>query len=442
MSASCEYVSELGIKLRNGKQLEYKRKRELLRQAVQLSLAQGTVRDKDVHQTKDALATFWVTGTTKATDLTKEKAAILEKQITKASAGSTTSVPLRVVGKGDDAVGEALAEKGLDGQWRVKYQPLEPEDPFDVKAYGVRELKVVTSNGTTILKDRVSIVPHDNILPATNYVFHDALTNEPISTERVNLNIQTGAAAAAIPMRDGLFPVSHESLRDGAVTLTATMSGYEEHTQKMLILRNGSSYGTDPYYRKAERVEKVFLRKLMRHDTFSATLRWSAAPRDLDLHCLASSGEHVYYSNKRAGEMELDIDVTSGHGPETMTVSPAATRSYKIYVKNYSGDEDIARSGATIELRTKDKAEGGALWSGKPAELHHFSCPTVPSINYRYWDLLTIHVDAQGKLDVKVRNELVEHEPTVVEKPPLAALCSPTRTTTLSDEPLTKRQKL
>lgn len=50
-------------------------------------------------------------------------------------------------------------------------------------------------------------------------------------------------------------------------------------------------------------------------------LKWDATPRDLDSHMFASNGTHVYYQNKADGTMSLDCDVTSGHGPETITAT-------------------------------------------------------------------------------------------------------------------------
>jgi len=373
---------------------------------VQQQLFMGSVASEDVEKTKDTLAKTWVPGTTKASVLTTATAAALEEAVafTKPEAASSSAasrtVPLKVCAETNDAVGEALAEKGADGQWRVKYQPLEPEDPFDVKAYGERTLKVVMPNGQTLLKDSVSIVPNDNILPAARYVFHDALTNEPILIERVNLSVRA-PGSSEVRMRDGSLP-EDVGLPEGGVTLKATIDGYEVHDQKFLLLRGGKRYPTDPYHRKREKVEKIFLRQTMRANTFSATLRWAAAPRDLDLHCLNNEGAHVYYSNKQQGEMQLDIDVTSGFGPETMTVEPVPGRSYRIYVKNYSMEGDIARSGATIELRMKAKAGGQAT------QLKQVSCPTVPALNHRFWDVLTIHVDADGKASLQLTDKLVQ----------------------------------
>lgn len=48
-------------------------------------------------------------------------------------------------------------------------------------------------------------------------------------------------------------------------------------------------------------------------------LSWGLDPRDLDSH-LTGNGIHVYYSNKNAQGINLDVDDVSGYGPETITI--------------------------------------------------------------------------------------------------------------------------
>merc|ERR1719453_693964 len=106
----------------------------------------------------------------------------------KARGGSASHVPLKLVGEEGASLGECVAEKNREGDWQVKYQAIEPEDPFDTTAYGERKVKVVTPTGAVLLSgEKINITPHENILPATRYVFHDAMTNEIIPVE----NIQT-----------------------------------------------------------------------------------------------------------------------------------------------------------------------------------------------------------------------------------------------------------
>jgi len=72
-------------------------------------------------------------------------------------------------------------------------------------------------------------------------------------------------------------------------------------------------------------------------------LQWGENPSDLDLHFLGSDF-HVSYRNKKnvPNRARLDIDDTDGYGPETITVEkPEKNAEYRLFVHNYSGDEDI-----------------------------------------------------------------------------------------------------
>jgi uncharacterized protein YfaP (DUF2135 family) len=81
-------------------------------------------------------------------------------------------------------------------------------------------------------------------------------------------------------------------------------------------------------------------------------LSWSTDQTDLDLHVLTPDGQHCFYGNRvLKNGAALDIDVTSGYGPEIFE-SPVAQRGrYYVYV-NYYGGEGMSVSGkpATITV--------------------------------------------------------------------------------------------
>lgn len=76
-------------------------------------------------------------------------------------------------------------------------------------------------------------------------------------------------------------------------------------------------------------------------------LSWDSDGTDLDLHVIAPDGEHVYYGNRvGASGGALDVDVTTGFGPE-IYASPSPRRgTWHVYV-NYFGSGDNARSTVT-----------------------------------------------------------------------------------------------
>jgi uncharacterized protein YfaP (DUF2135 family) len=65
-----------------------------------------------------------------------------------------------------------------------------------------------------------------------------------------------------------------------------------------------------------------------------ATLTWDSTA-DLDLHT-RGEGSHCSHSLRMAGHMKLDVDDTSGYGPENISVNSRAKGIYRVSVKNYS----------------------------------------------------------------------------------------------------------
>lgn len=83
-------------------------------------------------------------------------------------------------------------------------------------------------------------------------------------------------------------------------------------------------------------------------------LSWDSDGTDLDLHLITPAGEHVFYGARQAKDgAALDVDVTTGFGPEIIA-SPSQQRgTYLVYV-NYFGagfygeDGDDARQDMTV----------------------------------------------------------------------------------------------
>jgi hypothetical protein len=70
----------------------------------------------------------------------------------------------------------------------------------------------------------------------------------------------------------------------------------------------------------------------------TVTLTWNNST-DVDLHVFEPNGTHVYYRNQNGTSGELDIDDTSGHGPEHFFVQCGRllTGTYLVGVNYYSG---------------------------------------------------------------------------------------------------------
>ena len=86
-------------------------------------------------------------------------------------------------------------------------------------------------------------------------------------------------------------------------------------------------------------------------DGIRVVLTWGSAPRDLDSHT-TFGGNHVYYGQKNLYNVSLDVDDTSGYGPETTTITniDSYNYTYTYYVYNYTGSPSITASGAQVQI--------------------------------------------------------------------------------------------
>jgi uncharacterized protein YfaP (DUF2135 family) len=68
-------------------------------------------------------------------------------------------------------------------------------------------------------------------------------------------------------------------------------------------------------------------------------LSWDSDGTDLDLHVVSPDGQHVWYGDRVVQNGgALDVDVTTGYGPE-IYANPAPVRGpYLVYVNYYGGD--------------------------------------------------------------------------------------------------------
>ena len=132
--------------------------------------------------------------------------------------------------------------------------------------------------------------------------------------------------------------------------------------------------------------------------TARISLSWAAFPSDLDLHVrMTSLGEDYEVSYGRRGTTaekpwaELDQDVRSGHGPETVDIARWLDRGkYHLAVHNYSDDGSLAACGASVIL-----AHGPMRWK--------FECPEEG--NGRWWSVLVLDTDTG---EVKIINRIVD----------------------------------
>lgn len=132
-------------------------------------------------------------------------------------------------------------------------------------------------------------------------------------------------------------------------------------------------------------------------------LNWGATPTDLDSHLLTPEIEgneyHVFFDNKgniaTAPFARLDFDITTGFGPETMTIYELRPGNYSYYILNFSENPSITLSHAVVQIYGVD----GLLYTVQ-----------VPSSgNGNYWHVCDI--DGQTG-DVIIKNNIIDEPPS------------------------------
>jgi uncharacterized protein YfaP (DUF2135 family) len=85
-------------------------------------------------------------------------------------------------------------------------------------------------------------------------------------------------------------------------------------------------------------------------------LSWDSAGTDLDLHVVTPDGGHAWYGNRVLKDgAALDVDVTTGYGPEIFSSAAPPKGNYHVYVNYYgSGSDTSALTVARITLITNE----------------------------------------------------------------------------------------
>jgi len=87
-------------------------------------------------------------------------------------------------------------------------------------------------------------------------------------------------------------------------------------------------------------------------------LNWGNTPLDLDVHLVTPSignqSYHVYWAATGDSDSPpyamLDYDVTTGYGPETMTIYDFYSGTYTFYIYNYSQSPDLSTSNGSVQI--------------------------------------------------------------------------------------------
>ena len=116
-------------------------------------------------------------------------------------------------------------------------------------------------------------------------------------------------------------------------------------------------------------------------------LTWGESPRDLDTHVIGPNSFHIWYSNKGSLTTEpfanLDVDDTSGFGPEVFTALRLEPGLYHYAVYNFSGTTtpNITNSPTRVEVTVNGSTQVFTPSAGEGS-------------GDRWWYVFDIEVDA------------------------------------------------
>ncbi|TGL17558.1 Cna protein B-type domain protein [Leptospira levettii] len=133
--------------------------------------------------------------------------------------------------------------------------------------------------------------------------------------------------------------------------------------------------------------QNILVTPILGENEMRVVLSWGAKPRDLDSHMQYGNqaNDRIVWNNKTplgAGNGSLDFDITTGYGPETITVQGSIwnqpNRYYSVY--NWSGEASMGISGATVRI-----------FKGSVGEVRNYSI--APNYSNRWWKLFCIAQD-------------------------------------------------
>ena len=103
-------------------------------------------------------------------------------------------------------------------------------------------------------------------------------------------------------------------------------------------------------------------------------LNWDTDGTDLDMHVLTPDGNHAWYGQRVIPGGAIDLDVTTGYGPEIFSAPAPQSGPYQVYVNYYgSGDaQTITTARLTViteEGTPNERRQEFAVPLRKPGEL-------------------------------------------------------------------------
>ena len=229
------------------------------------------------------------------------------------------------------------------------YNILVSASGFQLSTLQERQLLGGASVPTTTLP-AVLLVPVGASSGTLSGVVRDATTNVAISGATVELrsggfNVTGTPIATTTSGATGAY--SFPALAAGTYTVRAAKTGFTDGAVTATVAA------------ATQDAPVLFLSPVGTNVAWRFVLSWGASPRDLDSHLTgpvpgATNRFHVFYGSKgsltASPFARLDVDVTQGFGPETITITEQFPGVYRYYVRQFSSDGAIPTSNARVDV--------------------------------------------------------------------------------------------
>ena len=220
------------------------------------------------------------------------------------------------------------------------------------------DLSVTVTPATTTV-ETILLVPPNSVPGSISGSVRDATTTSNAGIPGAAITLSKGQGEA------GLFVSETKSDAGGGYSFTGLEAGV--YIIRVVASRYSNCGRTViPLQASANTVQNVVCSPIGSTPAIRVVLTWGSNPRDLDAHLtgpnVSDAGRfHVFYPSTSRGNSDnapfakLDVDNTSGFGPETITITRMNSGVYRYSVHDYTNrssatSTELGSSGAKVEL--------------------------------------------------------------------------------------------
>jgi uncharacterized coiled-coil protein SlyX len=261
---------------------------------------------------------------------------------------STAHVPTRPTSLPTSSVGPNSSNVTFPAFFHSQHEALaiQPSipDPYNINNYGTYKVTIYSEDSQYIIAETmIGVAPEITISVPKQFIVRDSINNLIVNgIVTLKLFEQSAVAFNGTTDQNGTVNLP-DTLADGAYEVEI-YSPNKQNLQKqkffMVVYQN----------RRQERATEFLTRSNLTANEIEIVLKWAAVPRDLDSHLYSSDGKHIYFSHKTEEKMSLDVDITTGIGPETTRFTVQPNLKYIYAVHRYSDEPMLTKSKAELKF--------------------------------------------------------------------------------------------